>query len=237
MGSCSGSGRSAGRTGHVGCVGRVRRDGATENPGDPWLSLVWRAECCDRGDSDHSDGRLGAVMCIEDTPNPVRVAAALLDESIHVLAGDGARDWADDRGFVKATVEGSERPSSTDTVGAVAIDSDGAMAVACSTGGCSGRPRGRVGDTPLWGSGFWIDERIALTATGIGEAITQKLLCHRVALHEGSIEDALRFGLDLFDPSIEVGLIGRRRRNRAGQYLHAVGTQECNSLSICSSAV
>jgi beta-aspartyl-peptidase (threonine type) len=155
-----------------------------------------------------SDGRLGAVMCIEETPNPVRVAAALLDESIHILAGDGARDWADDRGFVKATVQGSERTSSTDTVGAVAIDSAGAMAVACSTGGCTGRPRGRVGDTPLWGSGFWIDERIALTATGIGEAITQKLLCHRVALHEGSIEDALRFGLDLFDPSIEVGLIG-----------------------------
>jgi len=155
-----------------------------------------------------SDGRLGAIMAIEDTPNPVHVAAGLLDESIHILVGQGARDWADSQGYPKDTVEGSDSPSGNDTVGCVAIDGNGLMAVASSTGGCTGRPRGRVGDTPLWGPGLWIDEEIALAATGIGEEITIKMLCHRVAVQAGNLQERLEYGLSLFEPNIEVGLIG-----------------------------
>ena len=147
-------------------------------------------------------------MAIEDTPNPVHVAAGLLDESIHILVGQGARDWADERGFPKGPVEGSDSPSGNDTVGCVAIDENGLMAVASSTGGCTGRPRGRVGDTPLWGPGLWIDDEIALAATGIGEEITIKMLCHRIAVQTGNLQQRLEYGLSLFDPSIEVGLIG-----------------------------
>lgn len=155
-----------------------------------------------------SDGRLGAIMAIEDTPNPVHVAAGLLDEPIHILVGQGARDWADSQGYPKDTVEGSDSPSGNDTVGCVAIDENGLMAVASSTGGCTGRPRGRVGDTPLWGPGLWIDEEIALAATGIGEEITIKMLCHRVAVQTGNLQERLAYGLSLFEPNIEVGLIG-----------------------------
>jgi beta-aspartyl-peptidase (threonine type) len=155
-----------------------------------------------------SDGRLGAIMAIEDTPNPVHVAAGLLDEPIHILAGQGARDWADVRGFKKAHVEGSDSPSGNDTVGCVAIDQNGLMAVASSTGGCTGRPRGRVGDTPLWGPGLWVDEGIALAATGIGEEITIKMLCHKVAIQTGTLQERLEYGLSLFDSETEVGLIG-----------------------------
>ncbi len=155
-----------------------------------------------------SDGRLGAIMAIEDTPNPIFVAAGLLDEPIHILVGEGARDWADTQGFPKATVEGSDSPSGNDTVGCVAIDADGLMVVASSTGGCTGRPRGRVGDTPLWGPGLWVDENIAIAATGIGEEITIKMLCHRIAVQSGTLQEKLEYGLSLFDPAIEVGLIG-----------------------------
>ena len=155
-----------------------------------------------------SDGRLGAIMAIEDTPNPVHVAAGLLDESIHILVGQGARDWADSQGYPKDSVEGSDSPSGNDTVGCVAIDANGLMAVASSTGGCTGRPRGRVGDTPLWGPGLWIDEEIALAATGIGEEITIKMLCHRVAVQTGNLQERLEYGLSLFEPNIEVGIIG-----------------------------
>ena len=155
-----------------------------------------------------SDGRLGAIMAIEDTPNPIFVAAGLLDEPIHILVGEGARDWADVKGFPKAPVVGSDSPSGNDTVGCVAIDADGLMVVASSTGGCSGRPRGRVGDTPLWGPGFWVDENIAVAATGIGEEITIKMLCHRIAVHPGNLQEKLEYGLSLFDSKIEVGLIG-----------------------------
>ena len=154
-----------------------------------------------------SEGKLGAIMAIEDTPNPVRVAAALLEQPIHILVGSGARDWADEQGFPKSTVEGSDSPSGNDTVGCVAIDESGLMAVASSTGGCTGRPRGRVGDTPLWGPGLWVDENIAVAATGIGEEITIKMLCHRIASQSGSLEERLQFGLSLFDNSTEVGVI------------------------------
>ena len=155
-----------------------------------------------------SDGRLGAIMAIEDTPNPIFVAAGLLDEPIHILVGEGARDWADSQGFPKATVEGSDSPTGNDTVGCVAIDAEGLIVVASSTGGCTGRPRGRVGDTPLWGPGFWVDENIAVAATGIGEEITIKMLCHRVAIQTGTLQEKLEYGLSLFDSTTEVGLIG-----------------------------
>ncbi|MDP6844072.1 MAG: isoaspartyl peptidase/L-asparaginase [Candidatus Thalassarchaeaceae archaeon] len=155
-----------------------------------------------------SDGRLGSIMAIEDTPNPIHVAAGLLDQPFHILVGQGARDWADAQGYPNAKVEGSDSPSGNDTVGCVAIDEKGSMAVATSTGGCTGRPRGRVGDTPLWGPGLWIDEGIALAATGIGEEITIKMLCHRVAIQTGTLQQRLEYGLSLFDPTIEVGLIG-----------------------------
>ncbi len=158
-----------------------------------------------------SDGRLGAIMAIEDTPNPIHVAAGLLDEPIHIMVGQGARAWADEKGFPKAKVKGSDSPSGNDTVGCVAIDQSGLMVVASSTGGCTGRPRGRVGDTPLWGPGLWVDENVALAATGIGEEITVKMLCHRVAVHPGSLQEKMQYGISLFDSSIEVGLIGISR--------------------------
>ena len=154
-----------------------------------------------------SNGRLGVVMGIEETPNPIFVAASLLDEEIHILSGDGARKWADLREFPRAPVEGSDSPTGNDTVGCVAIDSQGVLAVASSTGGCSGRPRGRIGDTPLWGPGFWVDENIAIAATGIGEEITLKMLCYRVAQFEGGLEEKMEAGISLFEKETEVGLI------------------------------
>ena len=155
-----------------------------------------------------SDGRLGAIMAIEETPNPIHVAAGLLEDPVHILVGEGARDWADEKGFPKAKVIGSDAQSGNDTVGCVAIDQSGLMVVGSSTGGCTGRPRGRVGDTPLWGPGLWVDDHVAIAATGIGEEITLKMLCHRVAVHPGTLHEKLQFGLSLFEPSVEVGLIG-----------------------------
>ena len=60
----------------------------------------------------------------------------------------------------------------------------------------------------MWGPGFWVDEGIALAATGIGEDITIKMLCHRVAIQKGTLQERLEYGLSLFDSKIEVGLIG-----------------------------
>ena len=110
-----------------------------------------------------SDGRMGFVIAIQETPNPIRVAARLLDQEVNGLTGDGARTWADEQGFPRSQVEG--RPPfqrATDTVGVITRDGNGNIACATSTGGCSDRPSGRVGDVPLPGCGFWVQE-------GVGE--------------------------------------------------------------------
>ena len=161
-----------------------------------------------------SDGRVGFVIAMSDTPNPIRVAKDLLDEPINGLTGPGARVWADHRGHTKEKVEG--RPpmeGDGDTVGVIVRDSSGSMACATSTGGCSHRPPGRVGDVPLPGSGFWVNEALAVAATGEGEEITRALLSFRVSSKAGSPEctsliDALKWGLDnLISDKASVGLI------------------------------
>ena len=55
------------------------------------------------------------------------------------------------------------------TVGAVALDNNGELAAATSTGGTLGKLHGRVGDTPIIGAGTWADSDVAVSCTGIGE--------------------------------------------------------------------
>jgi beta-aspartyl-peptidase (threonine type) len=69
-------------------------------------------------------------------------------------------------------------PASHDTVGAVAIDADGNVAAATSTGGVRKQAPGRVGDSPIAGSGGYADnESAAVSATGPGEMSMRVVLC------------------------------------------------------------
>ncbi|MGB0791169.1 MAG: isoaspartyl peptidase/L-asparaginase [Candidatus Thalassarchaeaceae archaeon] len=161
------------------------------------------------------DGQMGFVVSMPETPNPVRVAAALIDEGVNGLAGMGARAWADERGFPRADVipRPPDDAKSGDTVGAIALDSQGRIAVATSTGGCSDRPPGRVGDVPLPGCGFWAESGIAVAATGIGEAITREMLCFRVhnqiSRKDKTMPEAFKSAISTrFDEETDVGLIG-----------------------------
>jgi L-asparaginase / beta-aspartyl-peptidase len=67
------------------------------------------------------------------------------------------------------------------TVGAVALDADGRLAAATSTGGLTNKRYGRVGDSPLVGCGTFADERVAVSATGTGEAFMRAVAAHDVA--------------------------------------------------------
>ena len=166
-----------------------------------------------------SDGRLGTVAALEDIANPVRVARLVMDEEFDTLAGSGARAYAQTHGITPALVAGSQRKSATDTVGAVALDAEGVFAVASSTGGVSGRPAGRVGDTPHWGGGLWTDAGIGIAATGIGEAISRRLLCFRVSqkMANGlSLAEALAWGVALYPADVEIGLIALSEGEGAG---------------------
>jgi beta-aspartyl-peptidase (threonine type) len=97
-----------------------------------------------------------------------------------------------------------------DTVGAVVRGPDGHFAVAGSTGGSAPSLLGRVGDTPIIGSGFYAGPHGAIAATGIGEQIVRHLLARTVYgwIEDGmGLEAALKRGIDLFDPAVAVGLI------------------------------
>ena len=76
------------------------------------------------------------------------------------------------------------------TVGAVALDIHGNLAAATSTGGMTGKPDGRIGDTPIIGAGTWADDRVAVSCTGVGEAFIRTCAAHEVATQ-------IRLGQDL----------------------------------------
>jgi len=105
-----------------------------------------------------------------------------------------------------------------DTVGAVVRAPDGHFAVALSTGGSAPSLLGRVGDTPIIGSGFYAGEFGAVAATGIGEQIVRHLLARTVYgwIEDGMpLEQALQRGVGLFDAKVPVGLIAVSRTEAA----------------------
>jgi beta-aspartyl-peptidase (threonine type) len=67
------------------------------------------------------------------------------------------------------------------TVGAVVLDDDGALAAATSTGGRRGQRPGRVGDSPVIGAGTFADSRVAVSATGNGEALIRRAAAHEIS--------------------------------------------------------
>ncbi|MBI4307278.1 MAG: isoaspartyl peptidase/L-asparaginase [Chloroflexi bacterium] len=99
---------------------------------------------------------------------------------------------------------------SVDTVGAVVRGPDGAFAVAASTGGASPMLRGRVGDVPLIGCGFYAGHQGAVAVTGVGEEIIRSMLARAMydRLAAGADpQTACEEGVALFPPEVAVGAI------------------------------
>jgi isoaspartyl peptidase/L-asparaginase-like protein (Ntn-hydrolase superfamily) len=124
----------------------------------------------------------GAVSCIRDVVSPVSVARRVMEATPHVmLSGAGALAFARAHGFEVVedprkyytlpigVTEKEVTDRSHGTVGAVALDSNGELAAATSTGGTFGKLEGRVGDTPIIGAGTWADSDVAVSCTGTGE--------------------------------------------------------------------
>ncbi|MAI09470.1 MAG: beta-aspartyl-peptidase, partial [Euryarchaeota archaeon] len=90
------------------------------------------------------------------------------------------------------------------TVGAVALDAHGHLAAATSTGGMTGKPPGRVGDTPVIGAGTWADQRVAVSCTGVGEAYLRACAAHEVGVgmrqDEADLTEVCDHVLDLVEP-------------------------------------
>ena len=95
-------------------------------------------------------------------------------------------------------------PEGMGTVGAVALDSSGDLAAATSTGGMTGKPIGRIGDTPIIGAGTWCDASVAVSCTGVGEAFIRTCAAHEVAVQlrndSGNLAKACDAVLEMVKP-------------------------------------
>ncbi len=139
--------------------------------------------------------RAGAVAGMTNTPNPVLIADLVRTSTPHVMIiGAGAEALVQEpvpnerlitsksaseleiwkMGNGEQLEQAAERPAGgSNTVGAVALDDDGHLAAATSTGGRTGQWRGRVGDAPIPGLGTYADEHVAVSCTGKGEAFME----------------------------------------------------------------
>ncbi len=152
--------------------------------------------------------QVGAIAAAQGIRNPIEAARAMLEEEPVLIAGRGAHLFAREHGAATCRPEDLAPPGKAstgpegrhDTVGAVALDRDGRMATAVSTGGVEGKPPGRVGDSPQPGCGFYCDDRLGgVVFSGDGEHIARCMLAAGVmhALSEQiAPDDAVRAALE-----------------------------------------
>jgi L-asparaginase / beta-aspartyl-peptidase len=152
---------------------------------------------------DGSNLKAGAVCGLTRIKNPIELARAVMEQSPSVmLAGSGAEDFAKSCGFsfvpqsyfyTPERWQQLERIRAGDlklsaltishlgTVGAVALDAEGRLAAATSTGGMTGKRFQRIGDSPIIGAGTYADNRsCAVSATGHGEIFIRAAVAHDI---------------------------------------------------------
>ncbi len=190
---------------------------------------------------DGQDLTAGAVAGVENIANPVQLARLVMTESEHVmLVSDGAMRFADHCGVERVPEDyfyTSERiaqlkdarlkgkivldhddnlESSEDqkygTIGAIAYDQHGNLAAATSTGGIVNKRMGRVGDSPIVGSGVYADnETCAVSATGFGEDFMRTVIAKTIS------DFVLMKGLDAQNATIEgIEYLKRKVSGRGG---------------------
>ncbi|MEI6683745.1 MAG: isoaspartyl peptidase/L-asparaginase [Bacteroidota bacterium] len=153
---------------------------------------------------DGQTGMAGAVACVTTIKNPVTAARRVMEKTSHVmLCGSGAEKFArsqqlemvDPTYFItperlaawkKSRPVPSAKPEKNEpstekhgTVGAVALDENGNLAAATSTGGMMGKMTGRIGDSPLIGAGTYArNQTCAVSATGHGEFFIRNVVAY-----------------------------------------------------------
>lgn len=150
---------------------------------------------------DGATGGAGAATGISTIKNPIQVARAVLDHSVHVfLSGQGAEEFALEQGLkqvdpsyfftqnnydrlkevkVSMTMPSQEKLG---TVGAVALDVNGNLAAGTSTGGMTNKRYGRIGDVPVIGAGTYAENDVCgISATGHGEFFIRNVVAHDIA--------------------------------------------------------
>jgi beta-aspartyl-peptidase (threonine type) len=150
----------------------------------------------DRSPALKTNVRAGGVVLVRRVRNPILLARAVMEQTPHVLIGGPAAERlarqagiplcrpeqlvterARNRWLAVMEGRGMAGAARHGTVGAAAVDHDGNLAAATSTGGVSGKMPGRIGDSAIIGAGLVAAQAAAASATGAGEAIMQVCLC------------------------------------------------------------
>lgn len=176
---------------------------------------------------------IGAVAAIKDYANPISIARFLAKEKVNnLLVGEGAEKYAHKHGFerknmltkrakihyhnrIKEVQQQNIKPyDGHDTVGMVCLDIDGKMTTATSTSGLFMKRAGRVGDSPISGSGFYVDSKVGgAAATGLGEDVMKGCLSYEIVrlMKEGlHPQQACEKAVNMFDKEL------RQRRGHVG---------------------
>jgi L-asparaginase / beta-aspartyl-peptidase len=190
-------------------------------------------------DASIMDGRnlaCGAVAGVSTVKNPAKLARIVMQDTKHVmLIGKDADEFAKSRGvelvspeyfwsprqqarwkaFQEKGAPAASAPAATaeehhGTVGCVALDRDGHLAAATSTGGLEGKLPGRIGDSPIIGAGTYADDTTcAASCTGVGEEFIRRAIAYDVAAR-------MRYAGATLDEAVAAQFEERLRPNDGG---------------------
>jgi beta-aspartyl-peptidase (threonine type) len=177
---------------------------------------------------DGRDRSAGAVTGVAHVRNPVKLARAVIRHSPHVfLSGAGAEEFAREQGLELVDPDWFATPErwrqlqelkaknlgwfdvdlKYGTVGAVAVDAEGHVAAATSTGGLTGKRWGRIGDSPVIGAGTYADDGgCAVSATGAGEFFIRAGVAHAICARMRLLGESAQVAADAV--IAEVGALG-----------------------------
>lgn len=139
----------------------------------------------------NENGDYGAVVGVKNIKHVISLARKVMEETPHaILAGEGAEKFAQANGFIKEDlltedskkaweewkIKSEYKPiiniENHDTIGMLALDAEGNISGACTTSGLAYKMAGRIGDSPIIGSGLFIDNEVGgAVATGLGEEV------------------------------------------------------------------
>lgn len=194
------------------------------------------------------NGRCGSVACLQHIVHAISVARLVMEKTPHImLVGDGALQFALANGFKKQNLLTKESEKAWnewakkaeykpiinvenhDTIGIIALDSNGNLSGACTTSGIAYKMHGRVGDSPIIGAGLYVDNEIgAATATGVGEEVIRIVGCHLVVelMRQGNTpEQACKLAVERIlkkNPAkareVQVGFLALNKNGESGSY-------------------
>ncbi|MFW9848683.1 MAG: isoaspartyl peptidase/L-asparaginase [Candidatus Thorarchaeota archaeon] len=183
------------------------------------------------------DGRslsFGSVASVKNIQNPISLARYIMEKTDYsIIVGDGATKY-----YAKMIAEGYREEiekgvireplllDSCDTVGCIVVDEKGRMASTSSTGGIKNKAVGRVGDSPVFGSGAYANENGVASATGYGEHIMRVMLSREVVrlLEDGvNVQKSTDMAMELFieKTGSEAGVIAADQHGNWGKSTNA----------------